>query len=210
MIDIDFYCIHHSPSLDRKLYMEKLFSDNDINPIWITEFLPNCELVTNHEKIYSEHSANKEYLNNAEISLYLKQKFAIESIKASNRIGVICEDDLENPTFHLKQFCLNILNDFIDGNGDILFIGDTRYDSISHKYKNMSIVSEPWMKSRCAHCYMVTPHAANKIISYLESPEAPFDWQLNYAIDKFNLKVYWSTHGVKQRTSEESIKSLLR
>lgn len=209
-MNIDFYCIHHAPSIDRKLYMDELFYENSINPIWITEFLPNCDEVVNHSKIYSEHAANKKYLNNAEISLYLKQKLALELIKRSNRIGVICEDDLEKPNFLLKNFCMEILPNFIKEDGDILFIGDTRHDCISDQYKDVDIVSEPWMKSRCAHCYMITPKSANKILNYIETPEAPFDWQLNYAIDKFNLKIYWSTKGIKQRTSENIIKSLLR
>ena len=124
-MDIDFYCIHHSPSIDRKLYMDELFFENSIHPIWITEFLPNCNEVINHKTIYSEHAANKQYLNDAEISLYLKQKLALELIKSSNRVGVICEDDLEKPNFLLKKFCIEILDNFLEEDGDILFIGDT-------------------------------------------------------------------------------------
>lgn len=209
-MEIDFYCIHHSPSIDRKSYMEELFNENHIKPIWIADFLPDCDSVINHKTVYSSHAANKKYLNTAEISLYLKQKRALELIKKTNRIGVICEDDLEKPDFSLRNFVVDVAHDFISGGGDILFIGDTHNDSIANKYKDISMVSESWMKSRCAHCYMITPSAVNKILDYVENPEAPFDWQINYAIDKFNLKIYWSVQGVKQRTAQNAIKSLLR
>lgn len=209
-MEIDFYCIHHAPSTDRKLYMEELFYENHIEPIWITDFLPGCDSVMNHETVYSSHSANQKYLNSAEISLYLKQKQALELIKKTNRIGVICEDDLEKPNFSLRNFCIDVAPNFTREGGDILFIGDTDNQSISHKYKDIPIVSESWMKSRCAHCYMITPEAVNKIFDYVEKPEAPFDWQINYAIDQFNLKIYWAVKGVKQRTSQNAIKSLLR
>lgn len=206
---MDFYCLHHTPSEDRKKYMDNLFFINDISPIWITSFLPDSKEVINHEKIYCEHSANNKYLNNAEISLYLKHQQAIELIEYKNQVGIIIEDDIKIPDFNLNNFCKDAYKDLIIKNGDILFIGSTTYDEITSN-TNELIVHEPWMKSRCAHCYMINPKSASKILKFIKNKVAPFDWQLNYAIDNLNLKVFWSIKSVKQRSETKETQSLLR
>jgi hypothetical protein len=204
---MDFYCLHHSPAKERKSYMNSFFTSNFIKPIWIESFLPEDPLVENFPKVISEHSANKHFLNKSEISLYLKHQEAFKLIGLKNEIGIILEDDVKIPNFNLYEFCKLVAPEFLI-DGDLLFIGSIEGMNIHHETKK--IISEPWMKSRCAHCYMVNPSSCDKIIDFISKPLAPFDWQLNYAIESLKLKVYWSVDSVLQMTQINEIKSLLR
>jgi GR25 family glycosyltransferase involved in LPS biosynthesis len=204
---MDFYCLHHTPALERKEYMNLFFHKFDINPIWIESFLPNEDQVKNFKKVFNENSANSSFLNDAEISLYLKHKKCFESIKENNRVGVILEDDVEIPDFNFKELCDSIAQEFLN-DGDLLFIGSIEGMNINDP--NHKIVSQPWMRSRCAHCYMVNPKRSEEIYDFICNIKAPFDWQLNYAIENLKLKVYWSVNSVSQRTQLKKINSLLR
>ncbi len=205
----NFFCTHHSPAVERKKYLIPFFEQDELNVNWIEDFLPNSEEVLNKNKIFSNHSANGIYLNNAEISCYLKHLKALKLTSESNNNSLIIEDDIEIPSFSLKKYCEEIENDFVNQNGDILFIGSfTNYD-LPYDFPN-EIVHEKWMRSRCAHCYLLTNKAALKIYDFMSTIIAPLDWQINYAIEKFNLKCFWSKKHVNQRTEKGLIPSLLR
>jgi len=206
-MDIDFYCLHHLPAVERAEYMEAFFSRERIKADWIESFLPESPEVKNFQRTFCPHSANGSYLNEAEISLYLKQQEAIKRICARKNIGVILEDDIKEPFFNFKEFCNLAAEDFLDGDGDLLFIGSYPEADIQG---STIIQTAPWMTSRYAHCYMVNPKSAQKIFDHTLTPVAPFDWQLNYAIQDLDLKVYWSILAVYQRTAQNEISSLLR
>lgn len=206
-MNVDFYCLHHSPAVERAEYMAAFFRRDGIIADWIESFLPESEEVENFPKTFCPHSANGSYMNEAEISLYLKQQDAIKRIRDRKNIGVILEDDVEEPFFNLKEFCHLAAEDFLNGDGDLLFIGS--YPELDIKGSTL-IKTAPWMTSRYAHCYMVNPKSAQRIFDYTSIPSAPFDWQLNYAIRDLALKVYWSIPAVYQRTAQHKIPSLLR
>lgn len=206
---IDYYCIHHSPAIERKEYLLPFFKKENIKINWIEDFLPNSNEVCKIETIYSSHAANKSFLNLAEISCYLKHFKAIESISKSNNNGLIIEDDIEIPEFNFTNFINNIENLFIENNGDLLFIGSFTGSDIDDKF-NGEIINSQWTRSRCAHCYLITNKCAKNILSFMSNIIAPLDWQLNYAIDKFNLKSFWSKKHINQRTEKGKIPSLLR
>lgn len=206
---INFFCVHHAPAIERKKYLFPFFEKEKLEINWIEDFLPDSQEVLNINKIFSDHSANGSYLNNAEISCYLKHLKALILTSKSKNNSLIIEDDIEIPDFSLNKYCKKIESDFINQDGDILFIGSfTNYD-IPFDFPN-EIVHEKWMQSRCAHCYLITNKAAIKIIDYMSNITAPFDWQLNYAIEKFNLKCFWSKTHINQRTEKGMIASLLR
>lgn len=205
-MSIDFYCLHHSPAVERAEYMHSFFWREDILPEWITSFPPESEEVKDFPITFCDHSANGAFLNSAEISLYLKHQEAFKRIIEKDNLGVILEDDIEEPDFCLKEFCDKISEQFLEEGGDLLFIGS--YPEVD--IKGGLIKTASWMQSRYAHCYMVNPKSAPKILEYTKKPLAPFDWQLNYAILKFGLKVYWSVPAVYQRTAQNKIPSLLR
>ena len=207
--NLNYYCIHHIKDLGRKSHMDRIFNLHNINPIWVTEFLPESNEVKKFPKTFSKHSANNNYLNNAEKSLYLKQLLAFEKIMNSNKIGLIIEDDLEMPNFEFKNFCELIFDKFNKSDGHFVFIGGSHADQRTDT-NNELIFSEPNLYSRCCHCYMVKPETSKLIFDFLMKPLAPFDWQLNYAIQNFNLKVFHSFKIVEQRTQNGSAKSLLR
>jgi GR25 family glycosyltransferase involved in LPS biosynthesis len=206
---IKYFCIHHSPAKERKEYLTPFFKKDNLDFNWIEDFLPSSHEVLSKEKIFNEHSANKSYLNNAEISCYLKHLKAIEIIAKSNFNGLIIEDDIEIPNFSLNEYCTKIEKDLVDNEGDILFIGSFTNHDIPLDFPN-ELVHEKWMRSRCAHCYLITNKTANKIHSYMSDIIAPLDWQLNYAIQKFNLKCFWSKTHINQRTEQVIIAYLLR
>ena len=204
---VDFYCLHHLPAVERAGYMEAFFSRDGITSDWIELFLPESEEVKNFTKTFCDHSANNFYLNDAEISLYLKHQEALRRIAVKGNVGVVLEDDIEEPNFNLKEFCEKVSPQFLECGGDLLFIGS--YPEVDIQGGEL-IRSQAGMESRYAHCYMVNPKSAQMILDYTNSPKAPFDWQLNYAIRDLNLKVYWSIPAVYQRTAQHKIPSLLR
>lgn len=206
---INFFCIHHSPAIERKKYLIPFFEQDKLEVNWIQDFLPTSQEVLNKNKILSNHSANGVYLNNAEISCYLKHLKALKLASESKNNSLIIEDDIEIPNFSLKEYCEGIENDFIKQHGNILFIGSFTNHDIPVDFPN-EILHEKWMKSRCAHCYFITKETALKIYNFMSTIIAPLDWQINYAIEKFELKCFWSKNHVNQRTEKGKIPSLLR
>jgi GR25 family glycosyltransferase involved in LPS biosynthesis len=204
-----FYCLHHLPAIDRKIYLSNMFKKQSIEINWIEDFLPDCEKVKNQEKVFSQHAANGHYLNDAEISCFFKHAHAIEKIAHSNDIGVIFEDDIENPDFDLKIFCESISQYSKDN--CIIFIGSyTGADLIPQNQKNYEIYFSKNFKSRCAHAYMLNSNVAKNILQELNKIILPFDWQLNHIIEKLNLNVGWTAPHINQRTEKGKLQSLLR
>lgn len=206
---INYYCIHHSAAIERKQYLLPFFEKENLQVHWIEDFLPSSKEVADVGIINSQHSANKLFLNNAEISCYLKHLKAINTIAESNTDGIIIEDDIEIPNFSLKNLILKIKDLFVEKNGDILFIGSFSGYDISEEFPD-EIFHDEWIRSRCAHCYLITNKCAKNILDFMKNPIAPLDWQLNYAIEKFNLKCFWSKKHINQRTEKGKIASLLR
>jgi GR25 family glycosyltransferase involved in LPS biosynthesis len=207
--ELDYYCLHHTPAIERKKYMNNLFFQNEMAVNWICDFLPNSSEVENFPNVICEHAANKKYLNNAEKSLYLKHLLVFEKIIEKNNYSAIFEDDVIAPSFNLKSFCESVLEKFHDKEGDFVFLGGLKHQLKKDLNKEF-IYTNTNLPSRCAHCYMINPKTAKLIFDFLCRPVAPFDWQLNYAIYKFNLKVYWTHTPILQKTEENLEKSLLR
>ena len=206
---INFFCAHHSLAKERKEYLLPFFMEDNINVNWIEDFLPDSDQVLNTKIVFNQHSANRSYLNNAEISCYLKHLKALEIISKSDSSGLIIEDDIEIPNYSLNRYANEVEKDLLKNDGDILFIGSSSNNDITFDYPD-EIVHEKWMRSRCAHCYLITNKTANKILDYMSNIIAPLDWQLNYAIEKFDLKCFWSKTHINQRTEKGIIASLLR
>lgn len=206
-----YYCIHHSDAIDRKIFIEKYYINKyNMNIIWIEDFHPSSAIIQNHKKIYSKHSANKEYLNNNELSCYLKQQKAINAIADSQEYGFILEDDVSEPSFDLVNTIKNFYHQMKTESCDILFIGSFSIYDLPNINNQPYIYCNKNTLSRCAHSYIVSNNCANQLVNYLEDIKAPFDWQLNFAIKDLNLKSCWSYPHIYQRTEKKQIKSLLR
>lgn len=205
---MNFFCLHHSPALDRKEYLLETFNQQKITVDWIEDFLPDCKEVLEHEKVYSMHAANGEFLNNAEISCFKKHVKAIEMVAQSNQVGVIFEDDIENPNFDLRAFCESAAK--VCRENTMIFIGSYSGADLIHYGNDCRVFFSPNFKSRCAHAYMLDSKTAKNILPELNKIVLPFDWQLNHIIEKLNLIVGWTTPHINQRTEKGKIKSLLR
>lgn len=199
------------PASDRKKYLIPFFSilQSDIN--WIEDFLPDHEDIISHRKVESAHSANGLFLNHAELSCFMKHRLAIKKISESTcDYAVIFEDDIELPSFDWNFYIDLFADQMSKLNGDILFIGSfTGYD-IKSDCPNTNVFHHKSFKSRCAHCYMLSPKVAFKLNQKLENIIQPYDWQINFAIDDLNLNACWSYPHINQRTEKGQIKSLLR
>lgn len=205
-----FFCIHHSPAVDRKSYLSPFFEKTLIGVQWVEEFLPTDKIVADHQEVRSEYAASNSKLNLAEISCFMKHRLAIKQIADTNNdYGVIFEDDIEIPSFDLNKMINKFALEFSQIKGDILFIGSMKGKDITAENSD-SVFYSPDFRSRCAHCYMLTSESAKKIYPFLDNIVAPFDWQLNMIINHLNLRCCWSTPHLNQRTEQGKIKSLLR
>lgn len=201
---ISVFCVHHSPATERKEYLR----DFPIEINWVESFLPEEKFIMEHKKIHSEHSANGDFLNVAEISCFLKHRDALKKIASSGDSGLIIEDDIEIPSFPFNETMNYFLKEFLRQKVDIAFIGSFSGSDII--YNQPVVVVNKDFRSRCAHCYFVSSECAKKLADYCEKIIAPFDWQLNYAIKDLNLTTAWTFPHINQRTEKGEIKSLLR
>jgi GR25 family glycosyltransferase involved in LPS biosynthesis len=175
---------------------------------WIESFPPEEEFVKKYQKVYSEHSANSEFLSAAEISCFLKHRDALKKIASSEEDGLIIEDDVEIPNFPFVETINYFFSEFNKYQVDIAFIGSFTGSDIC--FDKPVVIIDKSFKSRCAHCYFVSNNCAKKLAAYCEKIIAPFDWQLNYAIEDLNLVTAWTFPHINQRTEKGEIKSLLR
>jgi GR25 family glycosyltransferase involved in LPS biosynthesis len=205
-----YYCIHHSPDIERKAYMDDLFMLKKIDDIvWIVDYLPDSDEVKSWEnKVESTYAAKDNRLNVSEISCFLKHKKAIKHIAASGEIGVILEDDIAIPQFDMAYFVDGVLSHECTTD-KMIFIGSFADKDIVDSAEYVVHFSHSH-KSRCAHAYMLNAETATKITPLLEDIKMPFDWQLNSIIEQLNLCVGWTKPHIYQRTEKGIIKSLLR
>jgi GR25 family glycosyltransferase involved in LPS biosynthesis len=209
--NIKYFCLHHNLAIERKKYInELLYEQNIIHCEWVESFLPDCKEIITHKKINTIHASNGSYLNNSELSCFLKHKQAIEilSKQENNIYGFIFEDDIKKPDFDLAS-CLRIfINEMNTINSDLIFIGSyTGYHISSEK---ICLFCSESTKTRCAHAYLLNSQIAKKILPLLYEIYLPFDWQLNDIIEKLKIKSCWTFPHILQRTEQKEIKSLLR
>lgn len=206
-----YYCIHHLDAIDRKIFIEKHYINKfNIDMVWIEDFHPSLEVIQDHKRIHTPHAANNKYLNTGELSCYLKHKKAISMISDSNDYGFILEDDVEPPSFNFIEVVKDFYYQMEYNACDILFVGSFSIYDLKNINNKAYIYCNNNTLSRCAHAYIISNNCATKLINYLEEIKAPFDWQLNFAIEDLGLKSCWSYPHIYQRTEKKQIESLLR
>jgi GR25 family glycosyltransferase involved in LPS biosynthesis len=207
-----YYCLHHTPAIDRKQYLLNFFETHQLNVEWIEDFLPDSEIVLNHPKIESCHAANgSKILNNGEISLFLKHLLAIDKIRTIDDYGVIFEDDIKDVDFNLNETISKFVELAQENSIDVLWIGSSdRYSCNLQPSEEPKILSNNNTKTRLTHCYMIHSNTAQKVYDEFANIKHPTDWQWNYVIDKLNLKSAWSYPHIYQRTDTKETPSLLR
>jgi hypothetical protein len=199
-----YYCLHHTPAFTRKAKMDRIIEEQDITDIeWIEDFLPDSDIVSQNPIVYSEHAANGEFLNDGEISIFLKHKLAFSKILDSNDYGLVLEDDIDYPNFLFK----NTIPIFIDimKNKKIEFLSIGSCCGLNYDLPSLGIISNRSTKTRCAHCYLTHSQTIQKINSFFSSIICPIDWQINLAIEKFDIISGWSFPYVLQDTQQKSL-----
>ena len=208
--NIEYFCIHHSPAKTRKEYITPFFETLDSKITWVECFSPQDEEIKGHPVVNSPRSVNGSFLNAAELSCFFKHRYAIKMISESKSdFGVIFEDDIEIPSFDWGRHIQLFASETVRQNCDILFIGSFSGTDIDPSFQSGVYVHKN-LKSRCAHCYMISPKMAKIIERKLLSIKEALDWQLNSIISDLNLNVGWSLPHVNQRTEKGKIPSLLR
>lgn len=195
-----YYCLHHPGLTDRKQYLEKIFLNRDIFPIWVTFYPP--------ESIHLPPGSAFKNIN--EYSLYLKQQHAIqEQLKHEIEYITVLEDDVILPE-NFKEYIEICLKEFISLKGDLLFVGTCCGIKSRDIKENKHVYYAPDYRSRCAHCYIVTLEAAKKIYPYLLKGQCAYDFKLNQIIEKEKLRVCYAEPGILQATEEKEIPSSLQ
>lgn len=195
-----YYCLHHPGLVDRKVYLEKIFFNSDIFPIWVCGYPPESLILP----------ANSSFKNINEYSLYKKQQHAIEEqLKHEIETIVILEDDVILPD-NFKEYVNTCLTEFNNLDGDILFLGKCCNISAQNITEGKHVYYSPDYKSRCAHCYLITLQAAKKIYPHLLQNQCAYDFKLNHIIELEKLKVCYAEPGILQATEEKQIPSSLQ
>jgi hypothetical protein len=207
-----YYCLHHSPCVDRKNYLIKFFDKHSLQVEWIEEFLPDSIEVISHKIVHSPNAADRTgKLNRGEISLLFKHSLAIKKIQEINDYGIIFEDDIQDVDFNFNDVIIEFIKLMEKDNIDILWIGSSK-----NHYKDLPASNYPYIYSnnktlnRLSHCYMLHSKVADKVYNDYIDFKNPSDLQWDYIIKKFNLKSAWSYPHIYQRTDIKQIPSLLR
>lgn len=193
-----FVC-HHIRAIERKQYLlDNLILDDSFDIIWVENFLP--EDITNYVK------GN---LTLPELSLFLKHRYIWEKIVSDDiDYAIIIEDDILIDT-DINTYLKRCMNDFIDANGDIIFIGGIPDLKVQNTNETDMIYTQPGYTTRCTHLYAVNKKTAKTILENLNYNK-PADHFLNDIILDNNLKCYWTYPHIEQKTVIGLEKSIIR
>jgi GR25 family glycosyltransferase involved in LPS biosynthesis len=204
---IPTYCCHHLPATDRKEYLCDHFDTRQWH--WVTDYLPTDKVIAEHPVVHCEHAAHGQgVVSAAELSLYYKHLRAIGLIALRQEFALIVEDDIEPPNFDFARAVDDFVEMMKDHSADLVFVGSlTGFDVTADR---PALFHGERTLTRCTHAYIVNPACAARLSKHLQSPRAPIDWHLNYAIQELGLKSCWSWPHVNQRTEKNRLPSLLR
>lgn len=198
------FCLHHTDAFYRKNNLIPIFIKNNVNVQWVEHF---------HPKDIDKSQLNITHkLTDAEISLFLKQKWCVEQQveHGLNRV-VILEDDVIIPDdLNFSAYLHIIFTEFEQMQGDVLNIGEAfgmcPTITFSHKY----VYHEPHFTTRCAHAYALSLNCAKQIVNDLNEIDDAWDWKLNKMISKYRLKSCYVQPGLLQGSVQGIEASLLR
>ena len=228
--NLKIYIVHYTKLTERKIYLDNLLKDKNIEFEYINEFdqeelnqnnighyyKDDEDLFNIKSKIWNK-KANKYYvLSNPEISCSIKHIEALRKIGYSNKdFGLVLEDDaIPYKDDYLSQI-EKILSKSIKW--DALFIGNGmgenfRNKKISYKrffpIKNIK-VSHP--ATNCLEAYIIKKEIARKIVDSILPFNLVIDWELAYQFYKLDLNIHWIKKPIFfQGTKENIYESTLR
>ena len=227
---LKIYIVHYTKLTERKIYLDNLLKDKNIEFEYINEFdqeelnqnnighyyKDDEDLFNIKSKIWNK-KANKYYvLSNPEISCSIKHIEALRKIGYSNKdFGLVLEDDaIPYNDDYLSQI-EKILSNTIKW--DALFIGNGMGENFRNKkisYKrffpiNNIKVSHP--ATNCLEAYIIKKEVARKIVDSILPFNLVIDWELAYQFYKLDLNIHWIKKPIFfQGTKENIYESTLR
>lgn len=228
--NLKIYIVHYTKLTERKIYLDNLLKDKNIEFEYINEFdqeelnqnnighyyKDDEDLFNTKSKIWNK-KANKYYvLSNPEISCSIKHIEALRKIGYSNKdFGLVLEDDaIPYKDDYLSQI-EKILSKSIKW--DALFIGNGMGENFRNKkisYKrffpiNNIKVSHP--ATNCLEAYIIKKEVARKIVDSILPFNLVIDWELAYQFYKLDLNIHWIKKPIFfQGTKENIYESTLR
>lgn len=186
------FCLHHAPAIERKIKLLNDFDHHGLDVEWIEKFDPQSYNRADYDVRHP--------LNDAELSLYLKQRYALELQKSNGYEHVIImEDDVILPyDWNIKEYFTKCLIEFDEMQGDILNIGGAFNMRPSKIYPDKLVYHEPHFTTRCAHCYSISDRCLDKILLDSYTIDDAWDWKLNNCITKYGLKSCYVEPSVEQ------------
>ena len=200
MMGVKYFCLHHPDLADRRVSLESKFNKLGLDVEWVCGFPP-------HEITIPPGSTFK---NIFEYSLYLKQQYCIEQqVKKEIPLIIVLEDDVILPE-NFVEFTDICFKEFENLKGDILSLGTCCKIVAKDIIPGRHVYYRPEYRTRCAHCYALTLHAAKIIYKYIATEQCAFDFKLNTIIEQEALRVCYAEPGILQATEEQLIKSSLQ
>jgi GR25 family glycosyltransferase involved in LPS biosynthesis len=193
MIDKIFVC-HHTPLKERKIQLQKFFSEHNINVEWVEQFHPD-EIEYEYKRVIGN-------INNSEISIYLKHQYCLnEQVKNNYEYILILEDDVNLPT-NFNEYLENCMDEFMsyEPKLDGLMLGSCCGIRSKNIVEKKLIYFEENQLTRCAHAIMFTLNASKKITKKLNAINYPIDHKLNFIIKNENLKIGWVEPPILQKS----------
>ena len=185
---IPVFVLHHNKLTDRKRLLARQIEAQQIQTIWIENFLPE-------EIQIPEGETN---IRLSEYSLYLKHLLAL---KEQERMGfnytLILEDDILIPD-NFKNYFEVIFDQFVEQKGDLMMVGKCCNLGPAETKPGQFVYWEPHFRTRCTHAILYTLDATRKIVKHLDKELIAFDHKLNDIIHKENLKSCYAEPGLLQ------------
>jgi len=210
------FVIHHKPLVDRKLRLQYIFDQLDLDVEWVEKYLPediNYEeevgnpiiekgpefAIQQNKYVYYENVGKK--ITMSELSLYLKHKECLlEQIKHNYENIIVFEDDV-NLDLNLVNYLNNNMDEFhknVENNDANFLMLGTAFGFRPVSYNGKFIHYNENQLTRCAHAYVVNINCAHKIVDRLYPINLPWDFKLNEIMILDKLNVYWSEPGLTQ------------
>lgn len=205
--------------------MEAQLARMGLTATWITEF-DRDELSESQIERFVDPSALRERaavtevmsggkaypakpLKPAEISIALKQLEILKHhAESSDGYVVVLEDDV---TFKGREFRKKFseLLQMTPPDWDFIFFGESGIPFEKNPWRRAwnrlsgrRVFQKRPPSTRCLDSYAVTTRAAQLLARSIDRIALPIDWELNYWIAKFRLKVFWWEPGLTVQGSQ--------
>jgi GR25 family glycosyltransferase involved in LPS biosynthesis len=217
--------IHYKKLIERKKYLTNILDSFEMTYVFNEKYDRDTiskdiieKYYKNNPQIWEEKTKGlytiiigHRELKNSEICNGISHISSLKKISEDiNDYGIIIEDDVIFKNY-FKNDLFNVMND-IPNDYDIIFLGseydiyhlDKLNNSKTIKIKNNIFKKTP-PKTRTVDAYIVKKDFAKKLYDNINSLTLPFDFELNYWLDKLNANCYWVDPGLVKQGSMNGV-----